>query len=247
MKPPLNKFKNNVYSQNGEDGIIQELILRMEISLENGWAVEFGAWDGMHCSNTFLLVKDHAWHAVYIEGDAARFNDLLNTAKDHPTITPINAFVERYRGQSNCLDNLLAQTTVPNDFDLLSIDIDSYDLDIWESLERYSAKIVVIEINSGVLPGVIWRHSQNTPGNTFTASVNVGMAKGYTLVCHTGNLIFVRNDFIERINLEKRFILCPEGLFSYEWIPKDPLSLPRKTLIEQLRGCLKKLVARVLT
>jgi hypothetical protein len=64
MKPPLNKFKNNVYSQNGEDGIIQELILRMEISLENGWAVEFGAWDGMYCSNTFLLVKDHAWHAV---------------------------------------------------------------------------------------------------------------------------------------------------------------------------------------
>ena len=47
----FDKFKKNVFSQNGEDGIIEELIKRLEI--KNLEVCEFGAWDGKLYSNTF--------------------------------------------------------------------------------------------------------------------------------------------------------------------------------------------------
>jgi len=245
MNAPLNHFLKNIYSQNGEDGLIEELLLRMQLPLSGGWCVEFGAWDGKHCSNTFALVQNNEWSAIFIEGDDSRFNDLLHTVQDHQKITPVLAFVDRFFGEPNCLDYLLAKTQIPKDFDLLSIDIDSYDLDIWESLEGYSAKIVVIEINSGILPGVIWRHSPTTPGNTFTATLNVGISKGYTLVCHTGNLIFVRNDYISKINLDKKYLLCPEGLFSYKEISKDPFKVRQSAFAQHLKGFLKNLISKM--
>ena len=36
-----NTYAKNIYSQNGEDGIISELLKRLEIN--NGWVCEFGA------------------------------------------------------------------------------------------------------------------------------------------------------------------------------------------------------------
>jgi hypothetical protein len=50
-----NTYSKNIYSQNGEDGIVEELLKRLNIN--NGWVCEFGAWDGIHLSNTFNLVK----------------------------------------------------------------------------------------------------------------------------------------------------------------------------------------------
>ena len=80
---PLNKYGNNVYSQNGEDGILAYILDCLKIENECSWCVEFGAWDGKHLSNTFNLVTK-GWNSVYIEGDSQRFNDLLETTKSHP-------------------------------------------------------------------------------------------------------------------------------------------------------------------
>ena len=38
----FNSFKRNVYSQNGEDGILQELLKKLNLE-KNGWCCEFGA------------------------------------------------------------------------------------------------------------------------------------------------------------------------------------------------------------
>ena len=64
---PLINFRKNIFSQNGEDGIIEEVIKRLE--LKDLEVCEFGAWDGKHFSNTFNLVKNFNARAVYIEGD----------------------------------------------------------------------------------------------------------------------------------------------------------------------------------
>jgi hypothetical protein len=220
---PFNGYQSNVHSQNGEDGVIAEILKRLDVrDSDDNWCVEFGAWDGMHLSNTFSLVE-RGWNAVYIEGDAKRYNDLLNTARRHPRIVPVNAFVARHSTDELSLDSILGKTKIPTDFALLSIDIDSYDCDVWESLKNYRPEIVVIEINSSVPPGVVWRHSRKTKGNTFSATCNVAAKKGYTLVCHTGNLIFVRTILIGRLNIDQRYIDHPELLFQFDsvWVRKN--------------------------
>jgi hypothetical protein len=251
---PFNKYQSDIYSQNGEDGVIAEILKRLNLFNANNWCVEFGAWDGKHLSNTFALVERNSFNAVYIEGEEKRFQDLLDTVKAYPKITPICAYVDRQSTNENSLDRLLAKTSIPTEFDLLSIDIDSYDLDVWESLNNYSPKIIVIEINSSIPPGIVWRHSAKTRGNTFTATCNVALQKGYTIVCHTGNLIFVRTDQIGKLNLEDRFIKYPELLFLFDfvWISERIFQTPRvsfvhkvavKVLPKPVRSYIKKFIS----
>ena len=51
----LKQYEQNVYSQNGEDGIIGEIVKRL--SIEEGYFIEFGAWDGKHLSNNTISMR----------------------------------------------------------------------------------------------------------------------------------------------------------------------------------------------
>jgi hypothetical protein len=194
-----NTYSKNVYSQNGEDGIVEELLKRLNIN--NGWVCEFGAWDGIYLSNTFNLVKN-GFNAVFIEGDVDKYKDLLNTVKDYNNITPINAFVD-HNDSENSLDKLLSKTNIPIDFDILSIDIDTYDYHVWKSLKIYRPKIVIIEINSSV--NTDNNHYIHEPGKYcgtgFKPTYDLGIEKGYTFVLHTGNMFFIRNDLFDKLNI----------------------------------------------
>lgn len=198
-----NLYAKNVHSQNGEDGIIQELFSRLGI--ENGWVCEFGAWDGIHLSNTFNLVKTGKFKAVFIEGDPIKFKDLLKTQKQYPNIIPIQEFVDHNQDSNYNLDSLLQQTDIPKDFELLSIDIDSFDYQVWKSLEYYKPKIVIIEINSGINPNSEDHiHSPGKySGTSFNPTLKLGQSKGYTFLLHTGNMFFIRNDLLETQNKEE--------------------------------------------
>ena len=214
----LLNYRSNIYSQNGEDGIILEILKRLNLDQKEFWCVEFGAWDGMHLSNTFALVQRNNWNAVYIEGDKKKYNDLLHTARKYKNITTVNKFVESDKNHKNSLDNILSSTLLPVDYDLLSIDIDSYDLAI---LNEYHGKpkIIVIEINSSIPPGILqWHNGKNLIGNSFSSTLLVAKDKGYSLVCHTGNMIFVRNDMLSKLALDEETIKYPERLFSDKWI-----------------------------
>lgn len=193
-----NQYARDVFSQNGEDGIVEELLKRLDI--KSGYVCEFGAWDGIYLSNTFNLIQK-GFKGVFIEGDKDKFQDLLKTCKNYPNIIPINAYVD-YEGE-NTLDNLLQKTDIPFDFELLSIDIDSFDYHVWRSLKLYRPKIVIIEINSGINTNN--EEHIHTPdkyqGTAFRPTFNLGIEKGYKFVCHTGNMIFVRNDLFDKLNV----------------------------------------------
>jgi hypothetical protein len=243
---PFNSYQANVHSQNGEDGVIAEIHRRIGIDdRDDNWCVEFGAWDGIHLSNTFSLVE-RGWNAVYIEGDRQRYDDLLDTVRKHPKIVPVNAFVARFSSEEHSLDSILRKTRIPAEFALLSIDIDSYDCDVWESLKEYRPRVVIIEINSSVPPGIVWRHSEKTKGNTFSATCNVAAKKGYTLVCHTGNLFFVRDDLVPRLDIDQRYIDYPELLFQFDsrWMPDDELFREPRPRSAVAVGLVRKLVPK---
>lgn len=73
---------------------------------------------------------------------------------------------------------------------------------------------MVIEVNSGLLPGVLQWHAPGvSQGNSFSSAILVGRRKGYTPICHTGNLVFVRDELLPLLELEPIDIEFPERLY----------------------------------
>lgn len=211
------RYKKNVFSQNGEDGIIEEILKRL--NLEDNWCCEFGAWDGKHLSNTFNLVTK-GYKTVYIESDEKKFNDLLKTAEEYPNIIPINKMVGI---EENSLDDILSETEIPKEFSLLSIDVDSIDYQIWDSLKNYNPIVVIIEIHSGIFPlSTEWIHDDEKGINStcFLPVYNLGLSKGYTFLLHNGNMFFIRNDYFDKLEVEEpEHFLCN---FNTWWIERNP-------------------------
>lgn len=160
------KYKFNVYSQNGEDGIIAELITRINPQVKT--AVEFGCPSFAYCSNTALLANN-GWEVTMYDRD---FNDDTRILEKMITVDNVNEIGE------------------PT---LLSIDIDNNDYHVWKA---YKGKpdIVIIEINSSIEPGI-----EMIPGDmgaSYSSMVRLGLDKGYNLIAHTGNLIWLLNKHI---------------------------------------------------
>nr|VFK56242.1 MAG: hypothetical protein BECKTUN1418F_GA0071002_10832 [Candidatus Kentron sp. TUN]VFK61659.1 MAG: hypothetical protein BECKTUN1418D_GA0071000_115613 [Candidatus Kentron sp. TUN]VFK62495.1 MAG: hypothetical protein BECKTUN1418E_GA0071001_10812 [Candidatus Kentron sp. TUN] len=63
----LLEYRRNVYSQTGEDGIIEKIL--DIIPRNDKWCVEFGAWDGSFLSNTRHLIEHKGFSAVLIEAE----------------------------------------------------------------------------------------------------------------------------------------------------------------------------------
>jgi hypothetical protein len=187
----LLRYRRNVHSQKGEDGVLAELLRRLRV--DKGWFCEFGAWDGRYLSNTLRLLEE-GWSGVMIEGDPVRSRDLQKTVRDFDgRLHAIEAFVDHCPGPRT-LDALLAATPIPREFEVLSIDVDGPDYQIWESFTSYRPLLVIIEIHSGYPPGHEHIHTDGAPSSSFTSMIKLGRTKGYVPLVHTGNLFFIRAD-----------------------------------------------------
>jgi hypothetical protein len=209
----LLRHAENVCSQSGEDGILQKIF--DVISPANRWCVEFGAWDGKTFSNTHHLMREGGWHGVFVEADPERFRDLLATYQGNPNAHCVNCFVT-FKGE-NSLDHLLSRTDIPRNFDLLSIDIDGNDYHIWESLNDYQPRVVVIEFNP-TIPGRVEfvqpRDMRIQQGSAPFSLIQLGKRKGYEPVCITRlNVIFVKADLFKTFHIGNNDLsrLCPAG------------------------------------
>ncbi|MBL6857619.1 MAG: hypothetical protein ISQ92_02920 [Pelagibacteraceae bacterium] len=229
----LKEYKKNIFSQNGEDGIILEILSRLNLlNKKNNWCCEFGAWDGKHGSNTFNLIRKYNFNAVYIEGNKEKFSLLKKFKKQYFKVICFNKYISHRKNSPNLLDKVLLKTKIKKNFEILSIDIDSYDLAVWDSVKKYNPIIVIIEINSSLKPGVYQTHSKLNQGNSFSSTLKVAKKKGYNLVTHTGNCIFIRKNLSKKIYLPDKYIKHPIKLFDYSWLNKKENFI--KTLIKNI-------------
>lgn len=195
-------YKRDVYSQTGEDGIIEKIL---DILPENDrWCVEFGAWDGLYLTNTRHLIEDKGYSAILIEGDKGRFQSLKHNYDHTEKVITLNKFVS-FKGEDN-LDQILGNTLIPYDFDLLSIDIDGNDYHVWSSLKHYRPKVVVIEFNPTIPTNVKFVQPADpsiTQGSSLLSLVELGKEKGYELVSVLPfNAFFIRKDLYSIFNIE---------------------------------------------
>lgn len=203
----LRNFARNVTSQYGEDGIIEKIF--QLIGVENCWCVEFGAWDGKYLSNTWELINSKGWFGVLIEGDRGRAERLAAShAARAGEVFVINSFVG-WQGQ-NSLDQLLATTPIPSEFDLLSIDIDGNDWHVWDRLQNYRPRLIVVEFNPSASNELYFVQEANpevNQGASLLAFIELAKTKGYELVATTyANAFFVRAEDFPKIGIEDNSI-----------------------------------------
>lgn len=213
----IHRARKRYFSQSGEDGALEFILSKLPS--RDHWLVEFGAWDGRHLSNCYHLIKDFGYQGVLIEVEKERFSELeKNMAIYGQQCVCLNEKVG-FSGNEK-LDAILSKTNLPYDFDLLSIDIDSDDYQVWEALTQYAPKLVIVEINNRNLPGI---HLINEPGSSFalgesgtsfSAMDQLAQLKGYSLVAMIGcDAIFIRNELFHFVHKSP---LSPEVAFTYE-------------------------------
>lgn len=188
----IKNFMVNGKSQFGEDDII--LFIFQHIGETNSFFVDIGAGFYGHgrMSNTVNLL-DSDWKGVRIDA---------NNSDDE-------GIIKIYITPGNVLD-VLKTHNVPLNFDLLSIDIDSFDLDILEKIvPEYKPRVICTEFNATLDPeksiklkyeeGYVWDET-NKYGYSFGAAVKFCGKYGYKIILNhvNQNLFLVRGDLIEQ-------------------------------------------------
>lgn len=198
----LNRFEYEIFSQCGEDGIVDEIFRR--IGATNRYFVEFGAGNGLQNSTTALLLKN--WVGLWMEADPG--NGEIIQKKFASLLTKHRLSFQSTFITAENIEELFRQADTPESFDLLSIDIDGNDYWIWKSITHYSPRVVMCEYNPRYGSDLKWvmrynpEHRWNGScyyGASLKSLELLGREKGYKLVaCNIAgvNAFFVRNDLV---------------------------------------------------
>lgn len=195
----LSSYEARVFSQNGEDGVIAELVTRL--GADSHTFVEFGIGAGEE-GNCVLLADVFGWSGVFLEGDpeaslrlTAKYRHNERVATRHAWVTPAN------------IESLLQESAVVEEPDVLSIDLDGNDYWVWEAIRNHQPRIAIVEYNSALevtstlaqpyAVERVWDGRSASFGASLGALEHLGHEKGYELVYTdlTGiNAFFVRSD-----------------------------------------------------
>lgn len=223
----INDVEFKVFSQWGEDGIIQYLINK--IPIKSKVFIEFGVEDYKESNTRFLLINNN-WSGLVMDGSRSNINKIKQSdlywkydllAKEiFITKENIDAEIRKY----------IIKSGFENEIGLLSIDIDGNDYFIWEAISSIDPVIVICEYNwifgnklRLTVPydeGFV-RAKKHYSNLYFGASIQalnlLAEKKGYKYIGCTsaGNdALFVKRDYAEKYL-------------------KDLITLPEKTFHEQ--------------
>jgi len=217
----LTSFERRSYSQNGEDGILKAIFRK--IGTVNRFCVEFGVEDGTEC-NTRYLTEKLGWGSLLMDVNAQA---PPSVKKEFVTPENVNGLFKKY--------------AVPEEFDLLSIDLDYSTYWVWKAIEGYRPRVVAIEYNALVPPDkkmvvkydptAVWNDRDDYFGASLSAIADLGRQKGYALVACDSmgvNAFLVRED-IAGTNFKRRSvkeIYRSLQTVHFEHSPKEWIILP---------------------
>ena len=216
----INAEEFSIFSQFGEDGIIQCLINSIEV--ENKTFIEFGVEDFSESNCRFLMMKDN-WRGFVIDGSKRNISRLEKSYYYWKyDLQSICAFVDK-----DNIEDLLDQSGFDHDLGILSIDLDGVDYFILSSITRFKPRILICEFNPIFGPTrkvtvpydarfqrFVHHYSGQYWGASLSALNDVATSLGYGLIGTSSaghNAFFVRNDLIKpplhRIDPERAFNL----------------------------------------
>lgn len=201
----LHDAEFKVFSQFGDDGIIQYLIKETNISEEESTFIEFGVESYLESNTRFLLVNNN-WRGLVFDGSERNVEAIQK--QDfywRNDLTAVHAWIDR-----DNINQLISNAGFSGDIGLLSVDIDGNDYWVWQAIEVVNPVIVAVEWNSifGSQAAIsipydskFFRTTAHFSNLYYGASIaaleQLGQQKGYSLIGSnsTGNnLFFVRND-----------------------------------------------------
>src|SRR5256714_1793343 len=143
------QIRLSVSANVGEDKILEALKAELLPPDHSRFAVDIGAGDGVRGSNTYAVFR-RGWRGLGVEGDERRARRLSRAYRNFLEVEPAHALTT----PSNVIA-LLREHGVPHDFGVLSLDIDSYDYWVLDSiLKGFRPRVVVTEINEKIPPPV---------------------------------------------------------------------------------------------
>lgn len=201
----LHDAEFKVFSQFGEDGILQYLIKETKISPEEAIFIEFGVENYLESNTRFLLVNNN-WKGLVFDGSEQN----IGTIKSQDfywrnDLTAIHAWIDR-----DNINQLIESAGFNGEIGLLSVDIDGNDYWVWQAITVVNPVIVAVEWNSvfGAEAAIsipydpsFYRTDAHYSNLYYGASISafeyLGKQKGYSLLGSNSagnNLFFVRND-----------------------------------------------------
>ena len=200
----IRDYNFKVFSQWGDDGIIQYLV--RHIAIENRSFIEFGVEDFQESNCRFLMMHDN-WSGYVMDGSEKHMTKTRR--QDYywqHDLTAQAVFITREN-----INELLDNSGFGDSPGIISIDIDGVDYWVFEEI-RHRPTLFILEYNavfgadrSITIPysADFFRteahHSNLYYGASLSALTNAAEAKGYSLVgCNAAgnNAYYVRNDLL---------------------------------------------------
>ncbi|MCX6324547.1 MAG: hypothetical protein NTZ41_10125, partial [Sphingobacteriales bacterium] len=137
----LFQLEFQVFSQFGDDGIIQYLVNKLPLS--NTTFVEFGVEDYRESNTRFLLINN-GWSGLVMDGDSSNISSIKSgQLYSFYDLRARQCFITK----ENINETIAAEGFHP-EVGLLSVDIDGNDYWVWQAIHAIQPRIVITEYNS---------------------------------------------------------------------------------------------------
>ncbi len=138
----LSEVEFKVFSQWGEDGIIQYLINQISIEKKKTF-IEFGVEDYREANTRFLLMNNN-WKGLIFDGSEKNIERVKkNNIYWKYELTAESHFITREN-----INNIIEMSGFKGDIGLLSIDIDGNDYWVWDAIDVVQPIIIICEYNN---------------------------------------------------------------------------------------------------